>query len=129
MLLARVLVADAGHGGTRGDRSEATSEPATPTDTDSGGDHRAMAESTDATGADAVPSPDLDEADDGPNDALDQARADLAGDPDPYGLVPDAGDFGLSAVDPVAAADGKASFSEDNYMDQPDIGSTGDGNA
>ena len=62
-------------------------------------------------------------------DALERARAELAGDPDPFGEVPEAGDFGLPPAGPAAArttvaAEPPADFSDDNYMDQPDIGST-----
>jgi hypothetical protein len=61
-------------------------------------------------------------------DPLDQARADLAGDADPYGEVPDAGDFGLPTVDappaPAPVAVAEPSYGQDSYMDQPDVGST-----
>jgi hypothetical protein len=61
-------------------------------------------------------------------DALERARAELAGDPDPFGEVPEAGDFGLPPADVAAArtavAEAPADFGDDNYMDQPDVGST-----
>jgi hypothetical protein len=61
-------------------------------------------------------------------DALERARAELAGDPDPFGEVPEAGDFGLPPADLAAVrtpvAELPADFGDDNYMDQPDVGST-----